>query len=697
MEPDDSSEIWLLFEQDGVRSLDEAEQHLLTLETNASSAPDLNGLYRALHSLKGNARVMGLKRLESITHKTEDLVGLCRNGTVGLENEIFQVVLQTCDAIRSAFQDTVSSRTDIPEDSVQSISERLDRILGELSSETSSTISSDESGAVFDGDFDIDFDFDFDFTEAEPEPGDSDDQRVLVQSTDQRVLEQSTDQRVLVQSTDQRVLVQSADQRVLEQSADQRVLEQSTDQRVLVQSTVQNNDRLSAAPAMPPPTEQVADPDSISLAPSQPPSTGPQESSAPPATATETNTPDPNTSKRRDTLIQVRASKIQELLSIASDLGLSTDSLLANPAIVALREESEDVTEQAHRLRRLMRDLRFSAASLALVPVAELFTKVRRIARDLARATEKKFDLKFDGDDTEIDKSLVDALSDPVLHIIRNAVDHGIESDEGRRDAQKPEKGRIQVSASYSGNEVLIMFSDDGRGIDPAVVAKKAIDKGLIDSEHGLDDKSLQRLIFHPGFSTKESVSELSGRGVGMDVVNECIKNLRGRIEIDSTVGRGTSLAIYLPLTLAFADALVVEIGSFLYAVPLENVGRIFLPEANDWSHNSADGIEYLEVKESTVPVFWLDGAERRRGSDEARQPIVTVRSTGGEMALPVDVLRGTEQITMRPLDRFSARHPAASSCGILSNGDIALTLDCERLLSFRTSISRPKFAGQQD
>ena len=410
---------------------------------------------------------------------------------------------------------------------------------------------------------------------------------------------------------------------------------------------------------------------------------------ASPNKKTEAKPPEDPSSKQRDTLIQVRSSKIQELLSIASDLGLSTDSLLANPAIVALREDSEDVTEQAHRLRRLMRDLRFSAASLALVPVAELFAKVRRIARDLARATQKTFDLTFDGDDTEIDKSLVDALGDPVLHIIRNAVDHGIESAEERRDANKSDRGRIQVSASYSGNEVVIVFSDDGRGIDPEVVARRAIEKGLIDAEHGLDEKSLQRLVFHPGFSTRQSVSELSGRGVGMDVVNESIKSLRGRIEIDSTVGRGTSLAIFLPLTLAFADALVVEIGDFLYAVPLENVGRIFLPDAQAWSHNTADGIEYLEVKENTVPVFWLDGAVQRRGAGEARQPIDTVRSSGGEVALPVDVLRGTEQITMRPLDRFSASHPAASSCGILSNGDIALTLDCERLLSLQAANSK--------
>ena len=603
MNSDEKNEIWLLFEQDGTRSFDEAEGHLLGLETDASSATDLNGLYRALHSLKGNARVMGLHRLEGITHKIEDLVGICRDRGVKLEGELFTVVLEACDILSGDFPNTVTHRSDISAEKVEGVSARLDSALGSLrSDDEQDAADDDEEGAVFDGgpaiDFDFDFDFDIDVTEPEPE--------MSVTSEDTAPKE----------------------------TADARPAAETSDAS----------------------TKEAA---------------GGQSSG------------DDTGTTRRDTLIQVRSSKIQELLSIASDLGLSTDSLLANPGIVALREESEDVTEQAHRLRRLMRDLRFSAASLALVPINELFAKVRRIARTLARSTGKQFEIVFDGEDTEIDKSLVDSLSDPVLHIVRNAIDHGIESPEDRAETTKRPKGCIHVSASYSGNEVLIVFSDDGRGIDPRVIERKAIDRGLIPVDHNLADDALQRLVFHPGFSTRDAVSELSGRGVGMDVVNESVKKLRGRVELMSTVGKGTSLSIYLPLTLAFADALVVEVGSFLYAVPLENVGRIFLPELGDWSHNSADGIEYVEVKSTTVPVVWLDGAERRSANDDARQPIVTVRSNAGEMALPVDVLRGTEQITMRPLDRFSAGHPAASSCGILSNGDIALTLDCERLMSF--------------
>ena len=627
---DDKAEIWLLFEQDGVRALDEAEQHLLALEEAPHDESELNGLYRALHSLKGNARVMGLPRLEALTHKTEDVVGFARDKTVVLEGEVFQAVLETCDVVRRAFPDLVTARSDIPEEAVGTASDRLAKLLATLDPGEEKQPSYDAEGDLFDCDFDVELDFDFD----------------AVTAVDG---------------------VKNADTEV------QAATEPTVETGAVAEGQPVPEVREVAPEPRPVEAPTKAAPPALEMSATGEPSKEAASSERDPGTDRMVAVP-------RDALIQVRSSKIQELLSIASDLGLSTDSLLANPGIVALREESEDVTEQAHRLQRLMRDLRFSAASLALVPVNDLFMKVRRIGRDLARNTGKAFSLTFDGEDTEIDKSLVDALGDPVLHILRNSVDHGIETAEERRASNKNEKGRIEVSASYSGNEIQIIFSDDGRGIDPEKIAEKAIRKGLIPVDHNLDDASLQRLIFHPGFSTKENVSQLSGRGVGMDVVKETIKRLRGRIEINSTAGQGTALSIYLPLTLAFADALVVEIGSYLYAVPLENVGRIFLPETGDWATNSADGVEYVQLKNSTIPVAWLEGARRLKKEESQRQPIVTVRSSSGEMALPVDVLRGTEQITMRPLDRFSARHPAASSCGILSNGDIALTLDCERL-----------------
>lgn len=581
-------EAWLLFEQDGLRAIDEAETHIIALEDGADDPQEsLNGLYRSLHSLKGNARAMELSRLEALTHAAEDLVGLCREGIAAFEAQVFDLVLETTDALRDALPEVVSTHADLDTGRVSSLVERMAALVATLDPGRKGP--GEQDGGVFDFEGPLDFDFDL--------PDDAE------------------------------------------------------------------------APSESPE-----------------PTVGPVSA---PTSAGASTPPNPASAKvlvPRDALLQVRSSKIQELLSIASDLGLSTDALLAHKEMVALRQHSEEVTELAHRLSRLMRDLRFSAAGLALVPINELFAKVRRISRELSRATGKQFKVRFSGQDTEVDKSLVDALADPVLHIIRNAVDHGLETPEERARTSKDGQGTLLVEASYSGNEVLLSFSDDGRGLDTRAIEARAVERGLIKPEHSLSEGDLNRLIFHPGFSTKGSVSELSGRGVGLDVVNQTIKDMRGRIDLESSPGAGTKLSTFLPLTLAFADALIVEIGVHLYAIPLESVGRICLPGPGDWCLNRADQAEFVEVKGAVIPIVWLGAHDQPVEPFRVRTPVVCVRSSGGELGLPVTALRGTEQITMRPLDRFARHHPAVASCGILSSGEVASTLNCEGLLALRWS-----------
>lgn len=634
-------EPWLLFEQDALRALDEAEQHLLALEGGEDAPDDLNGLYRALHSLKGNARVMGLEILESLTHRTEDLVGLARDGIHSLGGDGLELVLETMDVLRDAIPDAVTRQGDIISPRVEDLVERLRALVQALDVEGTRSAATAEDWAVFDSDFGV---LDFELPAPAGSKGPSDDR---------------------------------APAREVEPPATEAEgLPGSSVEGEGVPDSGGEGERLPYAKVR---GEGLPDP-------SVPPLDTPEAAFRPRADASDAPAP------RKDTLIQVRSTKIQELLAIASDLGLSVDSLLAHAGVRALNEGSEEVHERALRLRRLMRDLRFAAAGLALVPVSELFAKVRRVARDLARKTGKTFDVLFDGDETEIDKSLVDALGDPVLHIIRNAVDHGLEDGEGRARAKKPARGQIRVSATYSGNEVALVIADDGRGLDVAAIRQKGLEKGLIAPGEELGDDAIRRLIFRPGFSTRDEVSELSGRGVGMDVVAESIKALRGRVELESIPARGTRLSLYLPLTLAFGDALVVESGPYVLAVPLERVGRIFVPTEDQWVRSAADGLEYLDLAVRSVPVVRLHGSggsepaaggrtpEPEERSEERRRPVVTVRAAHGEVALPVDVLRGTEQITIRPLDRFSRRNPLASSCGILGSGEVVMTLDCDRL-----------------
>lgn len=570
-----TEEEWLLFEQDGLRTLNECENYISSLEDGSGDVSEnLNGLYRALHSIKGNARVMELSHLEGLAHAAEDLVGLCRDGISAFEGVVMELVLETSDLLGCLLPEVISQRADVNPRRVMSIIERIGLLVACFAPHRVS--SSDPDGEIFESSEPVDFDFQFLTDEYDDPP---------------------------------------------------------------IQS------------------EEI-------------PSPGEQKSSI------------KEGSSHSDTLLHIRSSKIQEILSIASDLGLSTDALLAHGEMLSLRQRSEEITELAHRLTRLMRDLRFSAAGLALVPVNELFVKIRRISRELARTTGKQFQMVFAGEDTEIDKSLVDALADPVLHIIRNAVDHGLESSEERDITGKAQKGRLSVDASYSGNEVLLTFTDDGKGLDTEAIERKAIERGVISADHNLSEGGVHRLIFHPGLSTKSAISELSGRGVGLDVVNQTIKDMRGRIDLSSKKGEGTTLRLFLPLTLAFADALIVEIGAHLYAIPLESVARIFLPEDEHWLTNRADQSDYVQVKNAVVPVIWLGAPHAAQNSSKIRTPVVCVKNSNGEYGLPVTALRGTEQVTIRPLDRFARNHPAVAACGILSSGEVASTLNCEGLLS---------------
>lgn len=382
----------------------------------------------------------------------------------------------------------------------------------------------------------------------------------------------------------------------------------------------------------------------------------------------------------QDSFVRVRSSKIQQLLGLASEISLTADATLRDPALLEL--DSEELTRNADRLQRLLRDLKYSAAGLGLSPVGELFARMRKVARDLAKETGKQIQLQVTGEDTEVDRTLTDRLADPLMHMIRNSGDHGLETAEERIAAGKPPIGKITLSASQVGDEVVIRVSDDGRGVNRAAVRKKAIERGLIAADQVLDEASVDRLILLPGFSTAQAVTNLSGRGVGMDVVAKAVEGLRGRLEIRSVPGKGTSFSMVLPLTLAFLEAMVATVGEHCFAFPLGAVSKILRPTASDEIKNAADDRPLVRVLGEPIPVCELRayyGAPRSKRSFTDGVMIV-VKTSRGPLAIPVDQVLGTEQVTLRPLEGLISGIRAASACGILKNGGVAITLDCERL-----------------
>lgn len=383
-----------------------------------------------------------------------------------------------------------------------------------------------------------------------------------------------------------------------------------------------------------------------------------------------------------DSFLRVKADKVSRLLDLVGEFGLAAGNVTRHPALAHLDLDGFDLA--VHQLDLLIRELQDLAAGLRLVPVSDAFQRIQRLVRDLSRQTGKSLALDVTGGDTEIDKVLVDQLVDPLMHLVRNAADHGIEPVDVRRAAGKPEQGRISLSASQQGSEILILIADDGRGLDRAAILAKARTQGLLQADEEPDDQAVWRFIFHSGFSTAKEVSNLSGRGVGMDVVNTAIEALRGHIEVDSQAGQGTRISLRIPLTLAFLDSMVVRLDERFFAIPVDVVGEVFQPTSTQVKQTSINGGEMVHVRNEYVPVCRMQqfyDQECLRLTPLPEQIVIVVRTHSGVMGIAVDEIVGQQQVTMKPLQGQLANIRAGAGYALLGSGDIAIALDCQRLM----------------
>ena len=369
-------------------------------------------------------------------------------------------------------------------------------------------------------------------------------------------------------------------------------------------------------------------------------------------------------------------------MDLVGELSLSVSETVRSPDLAEL-----DLTEfekSAHRLMMIVREVQDAAAELRLVPVSEVFRRLRRMVRELERQTGKKIDLILEGEETAIDKMVADRLYEPLVHVVRNSADHGLESPENRRKAGKSEVGRITLSATQVGSEIQIAVIDDGRGLDRDRILGRARERGLFGMDEEPDDQVLWKVIFQPGFSTAESVTNISGRGVGMDVLNTAMTALRGRITVDSASGRGTSVVLSIPVTLAFLDCMVMRLGGRLFATPIDVVADIFQPGDEQILEISADdGSEMVRVRDQFVPICRLEhfyGEDITTPNPLTHSIIIVFNTSSGLIGLPVDEMLDQQQVIMKPLVGQLAGIRASWGCALLGSGEVALVLDCERL-----------------
>lgn len=377
--------------------------------------------------------------------------------------------------------------------------------------------------------------------------------------------------------------------------------------------------------------------------------------------------------------IRVDVKKLDDLIDMVGELVITQSMIRQNPIIQSNmdRKLAKDISQ----LSSITSELQRTSTSLRMVPIKQTFQRMSRLVRDLSRKVGKSIGIVMEGEDTDIDKNMVDEIYNPLVHMVRNAVDHGIESGEERIKSGKPEKGLIQLKAYHRGGSIVIEISDDGKGLDKDKILKKAIENGVINSSQGLSDQEIYKLIFHPGLSTAKEVTDVSGRGVGMDVVKQAVEKLSGKIEINSVYGKGTSIMTFFPLTMAIIDGITVRVGKERYIIPTGAIRQLLRPPRESYSNVVGRG-EMINVMGDLMPLMRLHkffGIEcEHKNPWEAI--VAVIEGEDKSECIMVDEIIGEEEVVIKGLGEGLKDIKGVSSGAIMGDGNVGLILDPEGL-----------------
>jgi two-component system chemotaxis sensor kinase CheA len=376
--------------------------------------------------------------------------------------------------------------------------------------------------------------------------------------------------------------------------------------------------------------------------------------------------------------IRVETTKLDYLMDMVGELVIAQS--LVRTEILDQANPNSNLTRSITQLTQITSDVQRTTLSMRMIPIGQLMRRTARIVRDLARKFGKQVEVSLEGEDTEVDKTIAEELADPLMHIVRNAIDHGIESPEQRLAAGKNPLARICLSASHEGSQIVVQVSDDGKGLDRSKILKKARERNLV-SDVQLTDADIVELIFSPGFSTADQVTDVSGRGVGMDVVRRHVEKLRGRVDVESRPGAGTRFMIRLPLTRAIIDGLVVKVGDSRYVIPLSSVREIFRPVESSVSTVQAKG-ELVLLHDRLLPIVRLhrEFSIASAVTDPCAAVLIVAESEGRQFCLMVDDLIGKQEVVVKNLGCFLESTPGVSGGTILGDGRVGLILDVQRI-----------------
>lgn len=449
--------------------------------------------------------------------------------------------------------------------------------------------------------------------------------------------------------------------------------------------------RVAAAPAPTVPQAVASAPAAPAAAPASvampaPSAVRAEEPAAPAPVAATANKAPASNAIQPETTLRVDTKTLDDIMNMVGELVLVRNRLIS----LGINSDDEEMSKACANLDVVTADLQGAVMKTRMQPIRKVFGRFPRVVRDLARSLKKEVVLELSGEDTDLDKNLVEALADPLVHLVRNAVDHGIEMPDVRVKAGKPAQGKVRLAASQEGDHILLIIEDDGAGMDPEKLRGIAVSRGMMDADAAarLSDGEAYALIFAPGFSTKKEISDISGRGVGMDVVKTSITKLNGAIHIDSSKGRGTRLEIKVPLTLAILPTLMVGVSNQTFALPLASVNEIFHLDLS--KTNCVDGQLTVIVRNKAIPLFYLqDWLAKTRGESQQERPqfghVVIVQIAHQRIGFVVDTLIGQEEVVIKALDKFLQGTPGMAGATITSDGGIALILDVPGLLKHYT------------
>ena len=708
-------------------------EQLVELESRPDDAELLNAIFRGFHTVKGGAGFLQLHELVECCHIAENVFDILRKGERRVDSELMDVVLEALDAVNGMFTEVRERTTVTP--ATPELLAALARLAAPASADeiaAAAPVSVEEPPAEAEGDI-TDNEFEqlldsLNAVKAQAAASAAAPAAVAMPAIDPNASDEISDAEFESlldqlhgkgQFAADAAPVQAAPVATAAASNEitddefEALLDQLHGKGSFVadalEPAVQAPVAVAKAPATAPGGDQISDhefealldelhgkgkfePDAVvaAVAPApvvakaavvkaSAPAPAKAVAAAPAPAKAPVPVPEKHAASEAETTVRVDTARLDEIMNMVGELVLVRNRLVR----LGLNSGDEAMSKAVSNLDVVTADLQTAVMKTRMQPIKKVFGRFPRLVRDLARQLKKEINLELVGEETDLDKNLVEALADPLVHLVRNAVDHGIETPEERDAAGKPRCGRVILAAEQEGDHILLSISDDGKGMDANVLRAIAVKRGVMDKDAAdrLSETDCYNLIFAPGFSTKTEISDVSGRGVGMDVVKTKIAQLNGSINIYSTKGQGSKIVIKVPLTLAIMPTLMVMLGDQAFAFPLVNVNEIFHLDLS--RTNVVDGQEVVIVRDKALPLFYLKRwLVAKAAHEEQREGHVVILSVGTQrIGFVVDQLVGQEEVVIKPLGKMLQGTPGMSGATITGDGRIALILDVPSML----------------